>query len=161
MESLLTAMRWSNTSHPYTALFQSSTWIQPTHATSTTQCRIVTSADIKQLIQLEEVCELTSLGPNGAFIYCMQFLLTNVSWLLNIIEKQKPKYIIFDTPGQVELYAVDGLVRDLLNKLSGNISVCCVHLIDCQYCTDVNKYIAACFLSLSAMIEIGRPFVNV
>jgi hypothetical protein len=155
-------MRWSNSLHQFIVQYQSSTWILLTPATNIIQCRILISADIKQLIQLEEVCELTSLGPNGAFIYCMQFLLTNISWLLNIIEKHKPQYIVFDTPGQVELYAIDGLVRDLLNKLSAsNISLCCVHLIDCQYCTDINKYISATFLTLSAMIQIEKPFVNV
>ena len=44
------------------------------------------------------------LGPNGGLIYCMEFLGENFDWLLKKIEKLKDHYLLFDCPGQVELY---------------------------------------------------------
>ena len=42
------------------------------------------------------------LGPNGALVYCMEFLETNFDWLVAQIKKfPKDKYFIFDLPGQV------------------------------------------------------------
>jgi hypothetical protein len=37
--------------------------------------------DIKELITLEEVMEEMELGPNGGLLYCMEYLLQNLSWL--------------------------------------------------------------------------------
>lgn len=39
--------------------------------------------DIKELIKLEEVMEEFKLGPNGALLYCFEFLEANIEWLLN------------------------------------------------------------------------------
>lgn len=37
--------------------------------------------DIRDLITVEDVMEELGLGPNGALIYCMEFLLENMDWL--------------------------------------------------------------------------------
>jgi len=42
-----------------------------------------------------------SLGPNGGLIYCMEYLLDNISWLDERIKRLKTNYVIFDCPGQV------------------------------------------------------------
>lgn len=57
--------------------------------------------DISELIKHEEVMKHFKLGPNGALIYCMEFLETNVKWLVTKILNLKDHYLIFDCPGQV------------------------------------------------------------
>ena len=37
--------------------------------------------DIRDLIGLDDVMEELKLGPNGALIYCMEYLLLNLDWL--------------------------------------------------------------------------------
>ena len=39
------------------------------------------------------------LGPNGAMIYCMQFLQQNIEWLLGKIREKKCRYFVIDMPG--------------------------------------------------------------
>jgi len=43
------------------------------------------------------------LGPNGSMIYCIEFLKTNLQWLVKKIKslhKEKGiKYFVFDLPG--------------------------------------------------------------
>ena len=56
------------------------------------------------MIQLEEVMDTLKLGPNGGLIYCMEFLEKNFDWLLRKLEKLTDHYLLFDCPGQVELY---------------------------------------------------------
>ncbi|KAF9412929.1 hypothetical protein HW555_008708 [Spodoptera exigua] len=41
--------------------------------------------DIRELISLEEVMDQHHLGPNGALLYCMEFLEKNIQWLLSQI----------------------------------------------------------------------------
>lgn len=42
------------------------------------------------------------LGPNGGLVYCMEYLLNNMDWLKDELDKfDDDEYIIFDCPGQV------------------------------------------------------------
>ena len=40
-----------------------------------------TIRDIKDLITLEDVMEEMELGPNGALLFCMEYLLQSEDWL--------------------------------------------------------------------------------
>lgn len=118
--------------------------------------------DIRQLIALEEVMDQYNLGPNGALLYCMEFLEKNIDWLLNQIRGDNYTNFIFDLPGQVELYCHHKSLNNIFNKLTndGNIQLCVVHLVDSHHCSDAGKFIAALMLSLSAMLKIGLPHIN-
>ena len=51
-------------------------------------------------------------------LYSMEFLEKNVEWL---IEKIKPKLstlLIFDLPGQIELYINHDSLKNIINKLT-------------------------------------------
>jgi GTPase SAR1 family protein len=52
-------------------------------------------------LRLQKVMEEQELGPNGSLIYCMEYLLDNIYWLIDRLAKLKSHYIIFDCPGQV------------------------------------------------------------
>lgn len=56
--------------------------------------------DIQQLINVEDVMSHLNLGPNGALMYCMEFLETNFDWLLSQIKNSKSNYFVFDCPGE-------------------------------------------------------------
>lgn len=38
--------------------------------------------DVRELVDLEEVMERLALGPNGALLYCIEFLHQNLDWLI-------------------------------------------------------------------------------
>lgn len=59
------------------------------------------SIDVSKLITVEDVMANFHLGPNGAIVYCMEFLEKNLDWLFVEVEKFKDHYFIFDLPGQV------------------------------------------------------------
>lgn len=72
-------------------------------------------------------------------------------------------YFIFDCPGQVELFMLHDSLRAVLNALTGKWSyrLTAVHLVDAHLCTDPPKYISALLLSLSTMLHLELPHVNV
>ena len=37
--------------------------------------------DVRDLITVDDVMEMMDLGPNGALVYCMEYLLENLGWL--------------------------------------------------------------------------------
>ena len=62
------------------------------------------SIDINTLISVHDVMLELSLGPNGAMLYCIEYLEENIEWLLQRLEGLgKEAYVVFDLPGQVEL----------------------------------------------------------
>lgn len=118
--------------------------------------------DIRNLIVLEEVMAQHNLGPNGALLYCMEYLEKNTDWLLSQIKGDNYTNFIFDLPGQVELYSHHKSLSNIFAALTrdGNMELCVVHLIDSHHCSDAGKFIAALMLSLNAMLKIGLPHIN-
>jgi len=118
--------------------------------------------DVAQLVRLEEVMDSLGLGPNGGLVYCMQFLVENFAWLVAKLEALEPgTYLLFDCPGQVELYTVDNSVKEVLERLlEKDYRLCAVHLVDSHYCSDPGKFISVCLTSLTTMLQVALPHVN-
>lgn len=71
-------------------------------------------------------------------------------------------YIIFDMPGQIELYTHLQAGRDLVNLLqSWNFRVCSVFLVDSQFMIDGPKFLSGTMAALSVMANMELPHVNV
>jgi GTPase SAR1 family protein len=75
--------------------------------------------DIRDLIQLEDAMEDPDLkfGPNGGLVFCMEFLLENLDWLEEQLQEVEDDYILFDCPGQIELYTHLPVMRKLVDQL--------------------------------------------
>jgi hypothetical protein len=105
------------------------------------------------------------LGPNGGLIYCMEYLLNHIDWLeekISKLEESGIKYIIFDCPGQIELYTHHTSVQDIIRYLSKrNVRLTSVFLIDSYCCCDPSTFISAILLVGTAMLRLGLPHVNV
>lgn len=118
--------------------------------------------DIMELITVDEAMTNLHLGPNGALMYCMEYLEQNDDWLLSKLETIKESYLLFDMPGQVELYTHHSSIKNIFEKLEKlGYHLCAVHMIDSHYCSDPTKFISTLLLSLSTMLQIGLPHVNV
>eukprot|EP00922_Rhytidocystis_sp_ex-Travisia-forbesii_P062931 GHVS01093672.1.p1 GENE.GHVS01093672.1~~GHVS01093672.1.p1 ORF type:complete len:326 (+),score=72.80 GHVS01093672.1:130-1107(+) len=119
--------------------------------------------NVQQLVNVREAMTQYQLGPNGALIYCMEYLLANFDWLEQQLRNLKATYVVFDCPGQVELYGHYDIMRQLVVKLEKtlNCRLTCVHLIDSTLCTDGYNYISALLVSLSGQIMVELPHVNV
>ena len=122
--------------------------------------------DIRDLISLEDVMEEMSLGPNGGLIFCFEFLLQNLDFLSQAIEPLSEEYlIIFDLPGQIELYTHIPLLPELTRYLSRmgplNISLCAAYLLEATFVVDKAKFFAGTLSAMSAMINLELPHINI
>jgi len=118
--------------------------------------------DIMQLVTVEDVMHSCNLGPNGALMYSMEYLEENFDWLINQLLQVKDSYLIFDMPGQVELFTHHRSIKNIFAKLEKlNYHLCAVHLVDSHYCSDPPKFISTLLLSLSTMLQVALPHVNV
>ena len=65
------------------------------------------------------------LGPNGGLLFCMEYLLQNQSWLEEKLQETvgEDDYVLFDCPGQIELYNDQNIFREFV-KLLQNYGKC-------------------------------------
>merc|ERR1719393_818646 len=72
-------------------------------------------------------------------------------------------YFLFDCPGQVELYTHHDVMTKITQQLvkALDLRLTAVHLIDSTLCLDAYRYISAVLVSLSAMMQMELPHVNV
>ncbi|KAJ6102919.1 GPN-loop GTPase 3 [Penicillium sp. IBT 16267x] len=122
--------------------------------------------DIRDLITLEDVMEELQLGPNGGLIYCFEFLLQNLEFLSEALEPLSEEYlIIFDMPGQIELYTHIPLLPSLVQFLSRqgplNINLCAAYLLESTFVVDKAKFFAGTLSAMSAMLMLEIPHVNI
>lgn len=121
------------------------------------------SVDIRDLISVDEVGEEMSLGPNGALVYCMEFMLHNIEWLEDKLDAFIDNdYLVFDLPGQIELYTHFPFMRELIQKLHRwDFRVQALYFLDSQFMADSTKFFGGCITALSAMIQLEIPHLNI
>ncbi|KAJ6444304.1 ATP-binding family member B [Purpureocillium lavendulum] len=136
--------------------------------------------DIRNLIKLEDIMRQDRLGPNGGILYALEELEHNFEWLEAGLKELGEDYILFDCPGQVELYTHHNSLRNIFYKLQrsgfrASLASCyigryveanpcqfvCVHLSDSICVTQPSLYVSNVLLSLRAMIQMDMPHVNV
>lgn len=120
------------------------------------------SVNIKDLISVEDVMEELGYGPNGALVYCMEFLMSKIEWFEEQIGTYEDDYLIFDLPGQIELYTHLDIMRQLVNTLQRlGFNCCAVFLLDSHFMSDSGKFLAGTLQTLSTMIHLEIAHVNV
>ena len=126
------------------------------------------AANISELVTVDDAMASCGLGPNGAMIFCMEVLEKNVdSWLLPRLRElvhERPKlYLLFDLPGQVELFTHHPSLQNVLRRVQRNLgaSLVAVHLVDALHCAEPGRLVSVILLSLSAMLRLELPHINV
>lgn len=132
--------------------------------------------DVRELINLDDAMsdEELHFGPNGGLIFCIEYLLDNQDWFkeqlcggadedgIQIESDPDDDYILFDMPGQIELYTHLHVGKQLVELLtSWNFRVASVFLIDSQFMIDGAKFLSGTMSALSVMVNMELPHVNV
>jgi GTPase SAR1 family protein len=73
--------------------------------------------DVRNFIKLEEIMEEHDLGPNGGVLYALEELEHNMEWLEEGLSELGEDYVLFDCPGQVELYTHHSSLRNIFFRL--------------------------------------------
>lgn len=102
-------------------------------------------------------------GPNGGLVYCMEYLFQNIDWLKDELDNfDEDEYVILDCPGQVELYSHLPIMHNLSQQLvNWGFKVVSVYLLDALFVLEPAKFISGCMLSLSCMLQLELPHINV
>ena len=137
---------------------------------------------MEECVSLEAVMEECNLGPNGALIYSMEYIASHIdevssSIRTRLLEKEEtasqgsssnashsvPPYLLFDFPGQVELFTHNTSISSIISSLSKDLHVnlCSVHLIDAMRTRSASEFISSALLTTTVMLRMELPAVNV
>ncbi len=119
--------------------------------------------DIRDFVTLEEVMTDQNLGPNGGIMYAMEEIEESIDVFISRLQKLgKQEYLIFDCPGQVELFTHHSSLHKIFKKLEKlDYRLVVVSLVDSFYITSPSQYISVILLALRTMMMLDLPHINV
>ncbi|KAK8722706.1 hypothetical protein OTU49_012181 [Cherax quadricarinatus] len=123
-------------------------------------------ADVRDLIQVDDVMQADDLnfGPNGGLVFCMEYLIEpeGLDWLKEQLGDYDEDCILFDCPGQIELYTHMNVMTRLIGHLqSMDFRVCAVFVLDSAYMVDTTKFLSGSIAALATMVQLEVPHINV
>lgn len=91
-----------------------------------------------------------------------RYFAQNLDWLDEALEEVEDDYILFDCPGQVELYTHVPVMKQLVDRLQKmEFRICGTFLIDAQFMIEASKFVSGVLTALSTMVNLEIPHVNV
>jgi GTPase SAR1 family protein len=117
--------------------------------------------DVRKLVDFEKVCREEGVGPNYAFLRCMEILEANVDILREELSRfDQESTFFFDCPGQVELYSMHNSLLNIINDFNGDFSFSVANLMDSTQLKDFNSFLAITMITMNSMLHLGLPQVN-
>lgn len=121
------------------------------------------SIDVRNLVNVLDVMEEYGLGPNGAQIFCYEYLVSNLTWLEEEIgDNYTDEFLIIDCPGQIEIYTHMTLMSDVIQIFERRgYRPLALYLVESQYTMEIGKYYGATLSAISCMLRLGIPHLNI
>lgn len=116
--------------------------------------------DIREWVSLNEVMDEYKLGPNGAQIVASDLMAVNTKVIYDAIEEFGSKYVLIDTPGQLELFAFRTSSNAIVDAFGKEKSMI-VFLSDPMICRSSNGFVSNLVLSSLVQFRLQLPTVSV
>lgn len=107
--------------------------------------------------------EELKLGPNGGLLYCMEYIIENKDWLHDqLSDLSNDDYVLFDCPGQIELYTHLDLMHSLCAMLQEiGFTLCSVYMLDTTFIQDNIKFVSGVLMALCSMVNLNLPHLTI
>jgi hypothetical protein len=115
--------------------------------------------DVRDWMTLADIMEEYELGPNGGQIVAADMLALYSTRIREQLDLKSGKYIIFDTPGQFELFTFREASRELVSSLVPNSFI--VYLVDPFNARTPSGFISQIMLSSLARMRFMIPSLEV
>jgi GPN-loop GTPase len=117
-----------------------------------------------ELLYLAPFIKTTPNSRCRGLLYCMDYLEDNLEeWLgEELAAFGEDDYLLFDCPGQIELYSHLTVFRTFVSYLRREgWQIAAVYCLDSQFSAEPPKFIAGCLSALSAMVQLELPHINI
>jgi GTPase SAR1 family protein len=116
--------------------------------------------DVRDYVDMNEIMEKYSLGPNGSLIIASDLISTHLEEIQNEVNQLNPDYVVVDTPGQIELFAFRAsgpyFIENFLSD--GKITI---FVFDGTLVSSAINYVSVSLLATSVMLRLKTSQINV
>jgi len=116
--------------------------------------------DVRDIVDLGSIMEEYQLGPNGAQIVAADLTANFVEELKREVDSYEADYVLYDTAGQIELFAFRAASKFIVDYL-GEENAMLAFLFDPALAKSPSGYISLLILSSSVYFRFYRPYINI
>lgn len=117
--------------------------------------------DIRDTVNYKEVMKQYGLGPNGGIVTSLNLFSTMFDDVLKLLAKREQDldYIIFDTPGQIEVFNWSASGPIIAGALAATYPTVIVYVLDVVRSTNPQTFMSNMLYSCSILYKYKLPFI--
>ena len=119
----------------------------------------VPDVDVRRYVDVEDFITKYNLGPNGALVASVDYLINYVNDVRDEIEESRRNYALIDLPGQLEIIAFRRLGPKVLKELSKGAKTAVIFTLDARLASEPSSAFSSALLSLSVLYRLGLPMI--
>ncbi|KAH8042195.1 hypothetical protein HPB51_021279 [Rhipicephalus microplus] len=119
------------------------------------------NVDIRDTVKYKEVMKQYGLGPNGAIVTSLNLFSTRFYQVVQLIHKRKSEleYVIFDTPGQIEVFTWSASGNIITETLASEFPTVVVYVMDMVRSTNPVTFMSNMLYACSILYRTKLPFI--
>ncbi|ESO97421.1 hypothetical protein LOTGIDRAFT_115165 [Lottia gigantea] len=117
--------------------------------------------DIRDTVNYKEVMKQYSLGPNGGIVTSLNLFATRFDQVVDLVEKKtgEYKYVIIDTPGQIEVFTWSASGAIITETLASKFPTIVVYVQDTARSVNPVTFMSNMTYACSIMYKTKLPFI--
>jgi len=116
--------------------------------------------DVRDTVNYKEVMKQYGLGPNGGIVTSLNLFATKFDQVLNLIDrKEDVEHVIFDTPGQIEVFTWSASGNIITEALAAQFPTVVVYVMDVVRSTNPVTFMSNMLYACSILYKTKLPFI--
>ena len=115
--------------------------------------------DIRDTVKYKQVMKQYQLGPNGGIVTSLNLFATKFDQVLELVAKKENEFVIFDTPGQIEVFTWSASGSIITEALAAQFPTVVVYVMDCVRSTSPVTFMSNMLYACSILYKCKLPFV--
>ncbi|XP_070547712.1 GPN-loop GTPase 1-like [Ptychodera flava] len=119
--------------------------------------------DVRDTVNYKEVMKQYGLGPNGGIMTSLNLFATRFDQVMSFVEKRSKecKYVIFDTPGQIEVFTWSASGAIISETLASSFPTVVVYVMDTPRSVNPVTFMSNMLYACSILYKYRLPFIVV
>lgn len=114
--------------------------------------------DVREWMVLRQIMEEFNLGPNGAQVVAADMMALQAGDIAEAVNAMEADYVLYDVPGQLELFAFRSSSKRLMEILGGSNPVL-AYLLDPMLVNTPNGYVTSMLLAATVKFRFDVPML--
>ncbi|CAL8469834.1 g9376 [Coccomyxa elongata] len=120
--------------------------------------------DIRDTVNYKNVMKQYNLGPNGGILTSLNLFATRFDQVIELCEKKRtpqPKYIVADTPGQIEIFTWSASGAIITEAFASTFPTIVAFVIDTPRCVSPQTFMTNMLQACSILYKTKLPLLLV